>query len=74
MTDRINSLVVILDRDYREDDMQSLISAFLLFKGVAGVSANAPDLNSVIAETRARLDLGSKIIDVIRASAEISAT
>ncbi len=37
MTDRIRTLTVVLDRDYREDDVEPLIEVLRYVKGVADV-------------------------------------
>ena len=37
MTDRIHALTVVLDRDYREDDVQVIIDAIKMIKGVSSV-------------------------------------
>ncbi len=37
MTDRIRTLTVVLDRDYREDDVAPLIEVIRYVKGVADV-------------------------------------
>lgn len=38
MTDRVKGLVVTLDKDYRIDDVQAIIDAIMMTKGVASVS------------------------------------
>lgn len=40
MTDRINGLMVVLDRDFREDDVQCLVDAIKMLKGVQQVNRN----------------------------------
>lgn len=53
MTDRYNALVVVLDRDIREDDAEFLISAIKMLRGVASVQGNVSDISSLLAEERA---------------------
>lgn len=65
MTDRINALTVVLDRDYRDDDATHLIAAIQQFKGVLSVTPNVATLDSHIAETRVRRELGEKLMDVV---------
>lgn len=65
MTDRINSLMVVLDVDYREDDIKPLIDAIGCFRGVVSVRKNVSDFNSVMAEDRAREKLTNKIWKVL---------
>jgi hypothetical protein len=38
MTDRVKGLVVALDKDYRIDDVQAIIEAIKMTKGVAAVT------------------------------------
>lgn len=37
MTDRVRSLTVVLDKDYRDDDCESIVEAVKMIKGVASV-------------------------------------
>lgn len=65
MTDRINSLTVVLEEDMRADDAQSLIDAILHLRGVAEVATNVSDHTFYLAQTRARLELWNKLMKVI---------
>jgi hypothetical protein len=38
MTDRYNSLTVVLDRDIREDDAEHILNAIRMIKGVGNSS------------------------------------
>ena len=53
MTDRINSITVVLNKDLREEDAQPIIDAILQFKGVCAAEGNVTDPNAYIAESRA---------------------
>ena len=66
MTDRINALTVVLDHDYRDDDVAHLVAAIQQFKGVLIVTPNVSTLDSHIAETRVRRELEGKLWDVLR--------
>lgn len=66
MTDRINALTVVLDHDYRDDDVTALIAAIQQFKGVLIVTTNVSTLDSHIAETRVRRELEEKLWNVLR--------
>jgi hypothetical protein len=35
MTDRVNALIVVLDDDYRTDDVEAIINMIQMIKGVA---------------------------------------
>lgn len=65
MTDRINCLQVVLEKDVRDDDVQPLITAILQLRGVATVGQNVADLDDFIAFSRARRELGEKLLDIV---------
>jgi len=65
MTNRYNTLLVILDHDIREDDAEPLIAAIKMMRGVLSVKPNVSDFESEMAEVRARQDLAQKLFDVI---------
>lgn len=64
MTDRYNSLTVVLDRNIRCDDAQGLMQAIKQLRGVISVSGNVADLTGHIAEQRAVAALRDKIWNV----------
>lgn len=66
MTDRLNSLTVVLESDIREDDAQTLISAISCLRGVLNVSGNAADFGEHVARARARRELEQKMFEVLR--------
>ncbi len=62
MTDRIRHLTVVLDKDYRDDDLEGFIKVLKSLRGVAAVvpgePVNATDYmarEAVATEVRARL-------------------
>ena len=66
MTDRINALTVVLNKDIRIDDVEGLINAIEMLRGVLSVSPHVADtLDSHIAENRVRHDLGQKLFDIV---------
>ena len=65
MTDRYNSLTVVLERDMRSDDAEALITAIMQLRGVIGVEPNVSDSLSTVAEVRARHDLSTKLWKVL---------
>ena len=65
MTDRINAITVVLEKDMRVDDAESLLLAIKQFKGVIRAEGNVADSNDYVAQSRARSELGQKIIKVI---------
>ena len=64
MTDRYHSLTVVLKQDMRADDAQALIDAILMLKYVASVTGEVADIASHMAEERARMALGTKLIRI----------
>lgn len=66
MTDRFNSLTVVLEADIREDDAQVLLSAISQLRGVLSVSGNVSDLGAHVALMRARHELEQKLWAALR--------
>jgi hypothetical protein len=67
MTDRVQSLTVMLDQDYRTDDVQMIVDAIAMIKGVHRVElGDAVSSSDWFARERARMDLASKIYDVLK--------
>lgn len=65
MTDRINSIVVVLEKDYRDDDVEPILDSIRMTKGVLSVTSNVSDHVSHMAEERARHELGQKLIKIV---------
>ncbi len=65
MTDRFNSLFVILEKDIREDDAQQIINAIMMTKFVLDVKGNIANHDSMIAQVRERHDIGEKLFKII---------
>ena len=63
MSDRINGFVVILDKDYKDEDIESTINAIKQIKGVVAVKPNIVTSDEHIAETRIKLEIVNKIYD-----------
>lgn len=66
MTDRVHSFQVVLDKNMRIDDAEAIKNALLQVKGVIDVQANVADFVSTMAESRAKQELGLKLLAVIR--------
>lgn len=66
MTDRFYSLTVVLEKDIREDDAESIIKAILMIKKVLSVKGNVSNPATYTAETRARHELISKLFNVLK--------
>lgn len=61
MTDRIHSLIVVLEKDERDDDCDAITSAILQMRGVAAVAPCVSTPESTMAEVRARHNLRTKL-------------
>lgn len=55
-----------LERDIRDDDAEPLIAAIRQMRGVLDVQAHVSDVASWTAEERARLELRTRILEVLR--------
>ena len=62
MTDRIHSLVVVLEHDMRDDDVAALKKAISQFRYVIRVTGKVSDMNSMMAAERARYELRAKLL------------
>lgn len=65
MTDRFNSLFVVLTKDIREDDAETLINAIKMIKGVLSVTPRVADPSDQIAYERARVEIAEKMWAVL---------
>ncbi len=65
MTDRIQTITIALDKDYREDDLQPLMDALKQFKGVIAVEGNVTDHNDWGNREMIRRELGEKLWEVL---------
>ena len=65
MTDRLHTLTVVLDHNYRDDDAESLIQAIMHFEGVCAVKGNVADPESYMAESRAKMSLRKALFKVL---------
>lgn len=61
MTDRLNSLTVILEKDIRDDDAKPLMDAIRQLRGVLSVEGNVIDVEGHVAEGRVRARLIEKL-------------
>lgn len=65
MTDRIHSLTVVLDHDIRDDDVEAVVMAISMVKGVLSVGKEVSDSTSYMARERALSELRKQIQDVL---------
>ena len=64
MTDRIKGLTVALDRDYRDDDVQAIVDAIMMIKGVKGVTTSKVEMDDYTARVRVVTELQSQVLAV----------
>ncbi len=65
MTDRFNSLTVVLAHDVREDDAEDLMKAIGMIKGIIAVKGRVVDEDDYTAQQRVRHELSKKLWDVL---------
>jgi hypothetical protein len=65
MSNRINTITVVLEKDTRDDDCESILTAIRMVKGVLSVTPNVADSRDHLAEIRVRHELKKKLWDVI---------
>lgn len=61
MTDRIRTLTVVLDKDYRDDDVQAITDAIEMVKGVIKVDTHVLNIHDYTARTTARNEIAQKL-------------
>lgn len=64
MTQRVKGLTVAFEADFREDDIEHIIAAIKLIKGVAGVEHVEADHNDFINRSRIKHEFGEKIFNL----------
>lgn len=68
MTDRINALTVVLDRDIREDDVEWIVNAIRMVKGVLSVEPRVANMTDHIAKVRAEQEMKTRILAALTPS------
>lgn len=66
MTDRLNAIIVVLDRDIREDDAEPILEAIRQLRGVASVTGNVSDFNTHIAKEIAKNEIKTQIYSLLK--------
>ncbi len=66
MTDRIYAISVALEHDIRDDDIEPLLNAIRMLRGVAAVKTHVSDLEAWNARVQARQELVKKLYDALR--------
>jgi hypothetical protein len=66
MSDRTNTITIVLDKTYRVDDTDAILNAVRMIKGVASADCNVADAIEYMAETRARIEIEQKLWDALK--------
>lgn len=66
MSDRIKGLTVILEKSFRDDDIESLVKAISHMRGVLKVTNIIEKHDDIFAQLKAKRELMDKIIGVLR--------
>ncbi len=61
MTDRVRSFTVVLDQDYRTDDLEQIINTVLMIKGVASVTPQVVESSDYITRQTLSIDFRQKL-------------
>lgn len=62
MTDRSGALIVVLDQDRRVDDLEEILTAIRMIKGVVAVEPQINNGNEFAARIQAKTELWEKIV------------
>jgi nitrate reductase NapAB chaperone NapD len=63
MSDRINGFIVVLDKDYKDEDIEPTIKAIEQIKGVIAVKPNIVTADDYIAKERTKIEIVNKLYD-----------
>lgn len=66
MTDRIKGLTIALDRDYRDDDVQAIVDAIMMIKGVQAVKKSVANHEDWINRVQIRTDIQRRLFDALK--------
>jgi hypothetical protein len=65
MTDRVRSVIVTFDREYRTDDLETLVSAIEQLRFVSGVEPIVDGVDGLFARAQVRAQLRVKVLTTI---------
>lgn len=66
MTDRTRILTVLLDQDYRDDDVQAIKDAISMVRGVIKVDHIVRDAGDNMAVESAKWDIRKQIVEILK--------
>lgn len=65
MTDRVSAFTVVLADNIREDEVEEIVTALSMVRGVIDVTEHIVNPGYYIAETRIRSELKQKLWEII---------
>ena len=65
MTDRIKGFTVVLEKDIREDDFESITTAILMIKGIGRIVPYKSNADDAIIRERLKSEFREKIYDAV---------
>jgi len=66
MTDRVKGFVVTLEKDIRIDDVEVILSAIKMIRGIANVETSVSDYDDHMNRERIKYELRDKFIDFMK--------
>lgn len=66
MTDKVHSITIVLEENVRVDDVEGLLQVLLSLKGVMTATGNVANIESYVAETRAKVNLYRQMVELIK--------
>jgi hypothetical protein len=66
MTDRIKGLTIALDRDYRDDDVDAIVNAIMMIKGVLSVKKSVATSEDWINRIQIRADIEKRLYAALK--------
>lgn len=70
MADRVFGFHVLLDKEYREDDIQTIIDAVKMIRGVKTVDVHISTADTWMAYAHARMDIAEKLFEIYKEFAD----
>lgn len=66
MTDRVKGFTVVLDKDFRIDDVEVIQNAIAMIKGVSSVQPIIANGEDFVVEQRTRTEIRKKLFEFIK--------
>lgn len=62
MTDRVKGFIVTLEKDIRIDDVEPLMNAIRMMRGIADVAPSVTDISDHMAQARVKSEIREKFL------------